>query len=259
MVIGAPLSPSRFRTVSDVSASEFRMPVMKRSTILAIVAATALTGAVSAQAADIPARPAPVYKAAPFVMFDWTGFHAGVNGGYNWGRTSWSDPAVGADSGSYNINGAFLGGQIGYDWQTGPFVLGIESDLDWAHINGSSGAGGVCATDGGGQCQTKQSWFGTTRGRIGYSFDRWLPFVTGGVAYGDIRAEQPSGTGSSTKAGWTAGAGVEYGINRNWSAKVEYLHIDLGTATFMGAASGTSTLAVPVTDDLVRMGLNYHW
>jgi outer membrane immunogenic protein len=70
---------------------------------------------------------------------------------------------------------------------------------------------------------------------------------------------QPTGTSTSINVGWTAGAGVEVGINRNWSAKVEYLHIDLGTATFMGAASGTSTLAVPVTNELVRAGVNYHW
>ncbi|MGA9201977.1 MAG: outer membrane beta-barrel protein, partial [Pseudolabrys sp.] len=111
----------------------------------------------------------------------------------------------------------------------------------------------------GGQCQVQQSWVGTTRARVGYAFNRWLPYVTGGVAYGNIQAVQPTGTSTSTNVGWTAGAGVEVGINRNWSAKVEYLHIDLGTATFMGAASGTSTLAVPVTNELVRAGVNYHW
>jgi outer membrane immunogenic protein len=70
---------------------------------------------------------------------------------------------------------------------------------------------------------------------------------------------QPTGTASNTNVGWTAGGGLEYGFNRNWSAKLEYLHIDLGTATFMGATSKTNTLNVPVTDDLVRAGVNYHW
>jgi outer membrane immunogenic protein len=127
-------------------------------------------------------------------------------------------------------------------------------------VKGSTpGVGGVCAFDGGGQCQTQQSWVGTTRARVGYAFDRWLPYVTGGVAYGNIQAAQPTGTSSNTNVGWTAGAGVEYAISRNWSAKLEYLHIDLGTATFMGAASGTPTLAVPVTDELVRAGINFHW
>jgi outer membrane immunogenic protein len=139
-------------------------------------------------------------------------------------------------------------------------VLGIETDADWMSVKGSTaGTGGVCAADGGGQCQTQQSWVGTTRARVGYAFDRWLPYVTGGVAYGNIQAVQPTGTSTNTNVGWTAGAGLEYAVDHNWSAKVEYLHIDLGTATFMGAASGTSTLAVPVTNELVRVGVNYHF
>src|SRR5450756_34598 len=126
-----------------------------------------------------------------------------------------------------------------------------------ARVNGSiAGLGGVCALDGGGQCQTQQSWVGTTRARVGYAFDRWLPYVTGGVAYGNIQAVQPIGTSTSTNIGWTAGAGLEYAIDRKWRGKLEYLHIDLGTATFMGAASSTSTLAVPVTNELVRAGIN---
>lgn len=235
---------------------------MKRSVhlALALAAAFAVAASASARAADMP-RAAPVYKAEPAAQaFDWTGFYLGLNGGYARGRSRWSDPLVGADSGRFNTSGGMLGGQIGYNWQTGPVVLGVETDMDWLNAKGSSsGAGGVCATDGAGSCQTQQSWLGTMRGRIGFAFDRWLPYVTGGVAYGDIKAVQPTGTNSSTKTGWTAGGGVEYGINRNWSAKAEYLHVDLGTATFMGAASGTPSLSVPVTDDLARVGLNYRW
>jgi outer membrane immunogenic protein len=216
-------------------------------------------GTVAARAADMPAR-APIYKAEPAAQtYDWTGFYLGINGGYARSHSNWSDPAAGTDSGGFNTSGGTLGGQLGYNWQTGPVVLGIETDMNWINANGSSNAGGVCAADGGGSCQTQQSWLGTTRARVGYAFDRWLPYVTGGVAYGDIRATQPTGTSSSTQAGWAAGAGVEYGITRNWSAKLEYLHVDLGTATFMGAASGTSTLTVPIKDDLARVGLNYRW
>jgi outer membrane immunogenic protein len=235
---------------------------MNRSLVFVLAAATLMTGALSAQAADMPAhaRTEPVYKAPPQTQpYDWTGFYLGINGGYAWGQSSWSDPAAGADSGKFNINGGLLGGQVGYNWQIGKAVVGAETDLNWANLKGSSTAGGVCATDGGGQSETKQTWFGTTRARIGYAFDRFLPYITGGLAYGNIQATQPTGTSSTSKAGWTAGGGVEYGINKNWSAKVEYLHIDLGTATFMGAASGTQSLSVPVTDDLVRAGLNYHW
>jgi len=221
-----------------------------------------ITTAISAQAADLPDRSnSPSYYKAPAELsFDWTGFYTGINGGYAWGRSSWSDPAVGADSGSFNTSGGLVGGQLGYNWQTGSVVLGIETDVDWMSAKGSTaGPGGVCATDGGGQCQTQQSWVGTTRGRIGYAFNRLLPYVTAGVAYGNIQAAQPTGTTTNTNAGWTAGGGVEYGFDRNWSARLEYLHVDLGTATFMGDASGTSTLAVPVTDEIVRAGVNYHW
>jgi outer membrane immunogenic protein len=215
-----------------------------------------------AQASDLPVRsnPPSVYKAAPEQPFDWTGFYLGINSGYAWGRSRWSDPAIGADSGHFNTSGGLFGGQLGYNWQTGHVVLGIETDADWMSIKGSTaGLGGVCLADGGGLCQTQQSWVGTTRARLGYAFDRWLPYVTGGVAYGNIQAVQPTSTTTNTNVGWTAGAGVEYGIARNWSAKLEYLHIDLGTATFMGFASGTTTLAVPVTNNLVRAGINYRW
>lgn len=233
---------------------------MNRSLCFALAVASAVTTAMSAQAADLPARSPSFYKAPAAETFDWTGFYLGINGGYGWGQSSWSDPLVGADSGSFNSTGGLVGGQLGYNWQTGPVVLGIETDADWMNLKGStSGTGGVCLTDGAGQCQTQQSWLGTTRARVGYAFDRWLPYVTGGVAYGNIQAVQPTGTTTTTNAGWTAGGGLEYGIDRNWSAKLEYLHVDLGTATFMGAASGTSTLAVPVTDDLARVGVNYRW
>lgn len=235
---------------------------MNRSLSLGIAVGCVITSAMSAQAADLPARSnSPgFYKAPSELPFSWTGFYAGLNGGYAWGQSSWSDPAVGADSGSFNTSGGLVGGQLGYNWQTGSVVLGIETDADWMSIKGSTaGLGGVCAADGGGQCQTQQNWVGTTRARVGYAFDRWLPYVTGGVAYGNIQAVQPTGTTTNTNVGWTAGGGLEYGFGRNWSAKVEYLHIDLGTATSMGSASGTSTLAVPVTNELVRVGVNYHW
>jgi outer membrane immunogenic protein len=235
---------------------------MNRWLSLGIAAAYVVASAMSAQAADLPARsnPPSYYKAPSELPFSWTGFYAGINAGYAWGQSSWSDPAVGADSGNFNTSGGVVGGQLGYNWQMGPVVLGIETDADWMSVKGSTtGTGGVCALDGSGQCQTQQSWVGTTRARVGYAFDRWLPYVTGGIAYGNIQAVQPTSTTTSTNVGWTAGAGLEYGIDRNWSAKVEYLHIDLGTATFMGAASGTSTLTVPVTNELVRVGVNYRW
>jgi outer membrane immunogenic protein len=232
---------------------------MKRSIFVGSLAIAVFTGVLSAQAADLPPRPPAFYKAAPPQAYNWSGFYAGLNAGYGWGRSSWSDPAAGADFGRFNTSGGLAGGQLGYNWQTGNAVFGIETDMDWMNLKGSSAAAGVCATDGGGQCQTQQSWLGTTRARAGYAFDRWLPYITGGLAYGNIQAPQINGSSTATKTGWAAGAGVEYGIDRNWSAKLEYLHIDLGTATFRGGATGASNLSVPVTDNLVKAGINYHW
>ena len=229
---------------------------MYRTLALATATICLALGAVAAQAADMPAKVKPI----PYVdvPFSWTGFYAGINGGYGFGRSSWSDSAVGADSGRFNTHGGLVGGQLGYNWQLGSVVFGVETDADWANLTGS-GIGGVCLADGGGACQTKQDWFGTTRGRIGYAFGRWLPYVTGGAAYGDIKAQQLNGTSTATRLGWAAGAGLEYSIDRNWSAKVEYLHLDLGTAGFFSAANGATTLSVPAKDDLVRAGINYHW
>ncbi|HEY1472539.1 MAG TPA: outer membrane protein [Pseudolabrys sp.] len=234
---------------------------MQRSRTLAIAAMCLALSAITAQAADMPrANPVPSYKAPVEAPFSWTGFYFGLNGGYAWGRSSWSDPLFTPGSGSFNTSGGLLGGQLGYNWQTGPFVFGIETDADWTNIKGSTaGLGGVCLADGAGVCQTKQDWFGTTRGRIGYAFGRLMPYVTGGAAYGDIKALEATGNATQTRFGWTAGGGVEYSLDRNWSAKLEYLHLDLGTATLFGAAAGTPSLSVPVTDDLVRAGINYHW
>ena len=201
-----------------------------------------------AQASDLPPRsnPPSFYKAPSELPFSWTGFYAGINGGYAWGQSSWSDPAVGANSGNFNTSGGLVGGQLGYNWQTGAIVLGIETDADWMSVKGSTaGLGGVCALDGGGQCQTQQSWVGTTRARVGYAFDRWLPYVTGGVAYGNIQAVQPTGTSTSTNIGWTAGA-VKKNIKKKKKTKI-YKYIFFFVVNFFlgGVASSPFTFPFP--------------
>ena len=214
------------------------------------VAITAFAAPAFAADAVAPVRPqgAPIYQ-APTPVYDWSGFYLGVNGGYAFGRSSWSDPFAGGDSGRFNTKGGLIGGQIGYNWQVGRTVLGLESDINWARVSGSAANGGVCAINGG----------GATRARIGYAFGNFLPYVTGGLAYGDVNAVQANGSQRDTRAGWTAGGGLEVGLTKSWTAKAEYLHLDLGTATFMGAASGTNSLKVPITDDILRAGLNYRW
>lgn len=197
-------------------------------------------------AADI-ARPAPrtafPVKAPEYRAYDWTGFYAGLNAGYGWGNSKFD---TGAGTVNTSPEGALLGGTIGYNYQWGQTVFGVESDFDWNNAKGSTG----CPA---GICQTKSDWLGTTRLRLGYAADRWMPFVTGGVAYGDVQGKVPgAGSNSDTKIGWTAGAGAEYAFTPNWSVKAEYLHVDLGK--LQCAACGGN---VKFNEEIVRTGLNY--
>ncbi len=140
-----------------------------------------LASSFSTQAADIPR---PVYKSAmrPVIAYyNWTGFYVGINGGYGFGTSNWSGAAV-----SPKPKGGVAGGTIGYNYQVGSWVWGLEGDFDWADVNGSA----VC---GGFTCQTKNSWLATFRGRIGYAFDRWMPYFTGGGAYGNVKASPEPG------------------------------------------------------------------
>ena len=107
-------------------------------------------------------------------------------------------------------------------------------------------------------CETKNTWLATVRGRVGYAFDRWLPYLTGGLAYGNIKAVSDLGTDTSTKAGYAVGAGLEYAFMGNWSAKLEYLYVHLADGT-CNVACGAPVAPVDVkfNTNLIRAGLNY--
>jgi len=218
--------------------------------ILAMSAA-AMLAATAANAADL--RPAPVMptKAPPPIVAplpDWSGFYIGVNGGGGWGR-SWSDL-----SGGFNTSGGVAGGTVGYNAQLGNWVLGVEGDLDWSNIKGTSN---VPACVG---CGIENTWLGTARGRVGYAFGGFLPYVTGGLAVGDVNATVPGFPGqTNTQIGWTAGAGAEYALTRNWSAKLEYLHVDLGRFDCGVNCGGTPTDNVNFHGNLVRGGINFRF
>ena len=101
-------------------------------------------------------------------------------------------------------------------------MFGLEGDIDWSNIRGSAACGGL-------SCETRNNWLGTARGRLGYAADRFMPYVTGGAAFGDIKTSVAGvGDASTTKAGWTLGGGVEAAIAGPWTAKIEYLYVDLG-------------------------------
>ncbi len=220
---------------------------MQRFTLAACAGLLACAVAGPSLAADL-SRPA--FKApAASAPFNWTGFYVGINGGYAWGTSNWTD-STGAATGNFNVRGGMVGGTIGYNLQTSQFVLGAEGDIDASWIKG---------TDATACCETKNDWFATARARVGYAFDRWMPFVTGGAAFADVKMT-PGGLPSETetKIGWTAGGGLEYAFQGAWSAKVEYLYADLGKANCSAATCALAT-DVNFKTSIVRGGVNYHF
>ena len=224
----------------------------KRINAVALLPATVLlslvVAAAGAHAADLSV--APLYKAPPAPVapppYNWSGFYLGVNGGGGWSTSHWDS------FGSTNGSGGVVGGTAGLNWQTGHAVFGIEGDIDWSNIKGTT----TTACPAG--CTTQNDWLATVRGRAGYAFDRVMPYVTGGLAVGDIKASTPGLAGQTqTNTGWTAGGGLEFALTNNWTAKAEYLHVDLGNMNCGFNCGTTSNNNVSVREDLVRGGLNF--
>jgi outer membrane immunogenic protein len=143
---------------------------------IGIVATAALLATpFAASAADIH-MPVKGYRTT-VAYSNWTGFYAGLNAGYVWGTSNWDFPAT-----TVKPKGYLLGGTVGYNYQMGSIVWGLEGDAAWARVNGST----ICLDPL--SCETQLRWLATARGRIGYAFDRWLPYVTGGLAAGDVKA-----------------------------------------------------------------------
>ncbi|MBI3703911.1 MAG: porin family protein [Rhizobiales bacterium] len=204
-------------------------------------------GATAASAADIQRRQAMPAKAplySPVPVYNWTGFYVGINGGGGWGR---SDFGPTFPTGTFGTSGGMVGGTLGYNWQMGNVVFGLEGDIDWSNIRGSAACGGTT-------CSTRNDWLATARGRLGYAFDRIMPYVTGGAAFGNIKTDIAGLGGANTsKAGWTVGGGIEAAIAGPWTAKVEYLYVDLGRGgSILGSDASFKT-------NIVRAGLNYRF
>ena len=134
-------------------------------------------------------------------------------------------------------------------------MFGVETDLAWSNIDGTTRT--TCAVG----CRTENTWLGTARGRIGYAMDRWMPFISGGAAFGDIRAHTPGFAGDrETNVGWTLGGGLEFALGGNWTAKGEYLYVDLGDVNCSPAScGGTGQTKVDFNTHIVRAGLNYRF
>jgi outer membrane immunogenic protein len=268
----------------------------------------ALTSALatSALAADLPVKAPPI---VPPVVYNWTGFYAGLNGGYSWGNTnnSFATPLLPAYaySASQSMNGWVFGGQAGYNWQFSPkWVFGLEGDIDGTGQRGTATqtpntavtvfVPGFAAlalptitttTTTAASLEEKLPWLATFRGRIGVlPSDRVLLYATGGLAVGEVKSTSliattttvvPSfgpgatatsaaalATANTTRAGWTVGAGIEGAFAANWTARLEYLYVDLGTLnnTFVGVGAFAPLLTSShVTDNIVRVGVNYQF
>ena len=213
---------------------------MKR-VFLAGVALAALMG--SASAADIPRRVVerPVAAPVPYVAaYNWTGFYVGLNAGWGWG----------ADS---NGDGGLVGGTLGYNWQMNQIVFGLETDIAWSGIEGSRRCGGF-------RCEANIDWFGTARGRLGVAMDRFMPYIAGGLAYGDVSARVKGfPEQSDVRAGWTLGAGVEVALAAPWTAKLEYLYVDVGDVGCGGGCGVAGARNVDLNAHIVRAGVNFRF
>lgn len=215
-------------------------------------AAIALVAApIAATAADLPRRVPmpPALAVAP--AFNWSGFYIGINGGGIWGNSDWK---AGATTTGIDTSGGLIGGTLGANWQTGFWVFGLEADLGWAGNDGSTTTN--CAGTG---CFTENSWLGTARGRVGFAADRFMPYLTGGAAFGSVKAHfNTLPEASTTKTGWTVGGGVELAVAGNWTAKLEYLYVDLGSFSCATANCGTpGPVDIDLTANVFRAGLNY--
>jgi outer membrane immunogenic protein len=203
---------------------------------IALVAA-ALIAAVwtsSVEAADLPyGQPYTVNQ--PLNMYSWAGPYLGGNIGWDWGSV---------DNNPTKPSGFVGGAQAGYNWQNGPWVFGIEGDIQ-----------GTGSSDTFAPWKFSNPWFGTVRGRAGYALNNVLFYGTAGLAFGELTGQTFGGLSEShTNAGWTVGLGAEVGLARNWSAKVEYLYVDLNDSNFAitGAQNGYHF-------GLLRAGVNYHF
>jgi outer membrane immunogenic protein len=230
---------------------------MRRTFIAAAAMVAAACG--PAVAADLPVPSIP----PPLPVYNWTGVYLGINGGFGTGTSNWSDGPIGA-TGSFPTSGFLVGATLGTNYQIGEYVFGIEGDGDWTHLRGNSGSacGAIAAVVAPPtSCQTQSQWLATVRGRVGYAFDRILLYGTAGAAFGNVQTglNPPSTFDSSTEAGWTVGAGLEFAFAPNWTAKAEYLFVDLPNAscTTVGNCGGAAGSIVSFNESIIRAGVNF--
>ncbi len=248
--------------------------------LASVLSVVTVSGA--ALAADLPSRAAPAAPPAVAPAFTWTGFYVGVNAGYLGGDGDTNVSGIGTATqfapalGAFDTAGSgFIGGaQVGYNQQFGSFVFGAEADIQYTDVSKSIASassvnlGIVFPTNLG--LTSELEYLGTVRVRAGYAIDRALLYVTGGLAYGQVKTAvsyqvvgpTPSnwnGSATSMQAGWTVGGGIEYAFTSSITGKVEYLYYDLGDTSVTTNAIGSTALAVSSNNrgNIVRAGLNW--
>lgn len=227
---------------------------MRRFLLATLSAAAVCAGVSAASSADL--RDRPVFKAPPAgvlpVAYDWTGFYVGGHVGYGWAEKNWRD-GFGLFGISHHSDGFLGGGQIGFNYQIGQWVLGLEGDFSWANLKGGTTALGSTFN-------TNVDWTATATGRVGYAFDRWLVYAKGGAAWARDRYSTnfytiPAAEVAATRTGWTVGGGVEYAFAPNWSAKLEYNYMDFGNERVSFAPGFATDIDQQV--HAVKFGVNY--
>jgi len=237
---------------------------MKKFLLGSTAGLIALGMSAPAMAADLAARP---YTKAPPAMvaaiYDWSGFYIGANGGYGSSRNSWDVPGLGSE-GAFDADGAVAGGQIGYRWQAGAMVFGLEAQYDWSDMNGNQVSQAFFATPGDITQHAHVRSFGLFTGQLGYAWNNTLLYVKGGAAVTDNRFEHRfTGTStvidsvSDTRWGGAIGAGLEFGLAPNWSLGVEYDHLFMQDRSLTFATVGAENTSQNV--DLVTARVNYRF
>jgi outer membrane immunogenic protein len=241
-----------------------------------VVLCAAIGLSASAFAADLPPAPAPrapaVYVPPVLPVYNWSGFYVGINGGWGFGNAKFSIPASSvsttsfpdgfpAVSGTATDNGGVVGGTAGVNFQTGAFVFGAEGDWDYSAINTGTTLT-ICNVSG--TCQTGNNWLATLRGRFGVAADRVLFYGTAGGAFVNMQTVVNGVTNTHDQAGWTAGAGIEWAFADNWTARVEYLFVDVGagtincsTAQCIAAYGAPIPVSASLTENLIRAGVDF--
>jgi outer membrane immunogenic protein len=230
--------------------------------LLGTVALMALGVATQAGAADLGAR-YPM-KAPPMAapIWNWTGFYVGVNGGYGWGRSKWNLLPLNLNEGSHDTNGGTVGGQIGYNWQFGGWVVGVEAQGNWADFNGQN----VSLVAPLFTNRTEIDAFGTFTGKVGYAWNNFMVYGKGGAAVQSIDYRYfnnvtgvTGGTADQVRWGAVGGIGLEYAFTPNWSAGLEYNHMFMGRRDVTFAPAPNVTDRVRLDTDVITGRINYRF